>query len=171
MSLPEEINILHSSMRPSRIGRVPDDRVQVGDDMVFEHSIEIIDCASERIGGETIDVAVVGEGSELAWFVLGVEKGCGSLGCEVSGAEAESDVEEAVDGDDVGVPLVDGVLHVALRGGGCGVEDAGEVLAGQERARCGGGGEREGCEEGLHDWVVGLGIGVGLMGSETLNCC
>jgi hypothetical protein len=129
ISLPEEINIRHSSMRTSRVGRVSDDRVQVGDDMVAKDGIKIIDCTSEGVRGESIDVTVVGEGSELARFVLGVEEGCGGLSSEVSGVEAQGDVEEAVDSYDVGVPLVDGVLDVALRGGGCGVEDTGEVLA------------------------------------------
>jgi hypothetical protein len=59
-------------------------------------------------------------------------------------------------------------LDVARRGGGYAVEDAREVLTGEEGARCGEGGERERCDEGLHDWIVGFGIGVGLMGFELM---
>jgi hypothetical protein len=167
MSLPEEINIRHSSMRTSRIGRVSDDRVQVGDDMVAKDSIKIVNSTRESVRGEPVDVAVVGEGSELTGFVLGVKEGCGGLDSEVIGVEAQGDVEEAVDGDDVRVPLVDGVLDVALRGGGCGVEDAGEVLASWEEAVA----VEASARVAKKDFMVGW-LGLGLRWVRwVLSCC
>lgn len=123
-------------MRTSRVRRGLDDGLQVGDDVVAKDSIEIVDRASERIRGESIDVAIVGQSCELARLVLGIEEGCGSLRPEIVGVEAQGDVQEAVDSHDVGIPLVDGILDVALRGGGLGVKDAGEVLACEEGGGC-----------------------------------
>ena len=124
VSLPEEIDVRNSSMRTSRVRRKLNDLLQVVDHMWSKDNSQIGHGASERIGREPIDVAVVGEGSELAGFVLGEEEGCAGIRAQIGRVECKGDVEEGVDGEDVGVPLDDGRLDVALRGGGYGVEHA-----------------------------------------------
>ena len=111
-------------MRTSRVRRELNDLLQVIDHMWSKDNAQIGHGASERIGREPIDVAVVGEGSELAGFVLGEEEGCAGIRAQIGRVECKGDVEEGVDGEDVGVPLDDGRLDVALRGGGYGVEHA-----------------------------------------------
>lgn len=127
--------------------------------MVAKDDLKIADGTGESIGGEAIEVGVVGEGLQLARLVFSVGEGRGGFSAESLRVKAKSTVEEVVDGNDVGVPLFNGVLDVGGGGRGYGVADASVVLTGQEGARCYGGGEREGCGKGLHGFDVGLVIG------------
>lgn len=100
-------------LHTSRVVRVLDDIPQVRDDVVFEDKVEVVYSTAQSCGGEAVIVGGVGESPELAWLILGVEDDSIGLLVELQRiGDAESGIEEVVDGDDVGVPLDDGSLDV-----------------------------------------------------------
>jgi hypothetical protein len=135
---------------------VVDDTLQVGGDVVVKDNLEIADGTSQSCSGEAVVDSGVVEGAKLSWLVFGVEDDLVGLLLEVRRVgDAESDVEEAIDGNYVGVPLNNGSFEVVSGRIVDSVQLAVVVLAGVERVGCGGGGERKGYGEGLHgSWAV-----------------
>lgn len=124
-------------LHDSRVVRVLDDIPQVRDDMVFEDKVEVVDSTSQSCRGEAVIVGGVGESPEQTWLILGVEDDSVGLLVEFQRiGDAESGVEEVVDGDDVGLPRDNGGLDVS---GGWVVDSvqlAVIVLACVERVGC-----------------------------------
>ncbi len=125
--------------------------------MVAEHAHQVLARALESVRDVGPEIGGTGEGHELARLVGGIDEGGGGAleeGARV-GNEARCVVEEAVDGVDVGEPLVDAGSDLVCRGADDGVDNAAGLGLALGLAARGGGGE--GCEaqdscggEGLH---------------------
>ena len=149
----EEVDIVDSIMHTSGVVRMFNDSLQVRDDMVFEDKIEVVDSTGQSCGREAVVVSGVGESSELAWLILGIEDNSAGLLVEFQRVgDAEGGVEEVVDGDNIGVPLDDGRLNVSGRWVVDGVELALIVLAYVEQVGCSDRDERQGYGKRLHDF-------------------
>ena len=119
--------------------------------MIVEDNVEVVDSTSQSCGGEAVIVGGVGESPKLAWLVPSIEDDSVSLLVEIQRiGDAESGIEEAVDRDDVGIPLNDGGFDVIGGWVFDGVQLALIVLASMERVGCSDRGEQKRDGERLH---------------------